>query len=146
MAVEVDQDDELVFFGNEIGNIRIMKLKTNIKESKMDILITDHLSSISHIHCNSDLNLWVSASIDGYINLYTLPLSKLLRSIKVDTSNQDIQALAERNAQNYTTLFNIPEVREYFVHVASALTLAHYSQYRKNNELPGLKVKFRFNR
>lgn len=65
-------------------------------------------------------------------------------SIKVDTSNQDIQALAERNAQNYTTLFNIPEVREYFVHVASALTLAHYSQYRKNNELPGLKVKFRF--
>ena len=94
MAVEVDQDDELVFFGNEIGNIRIMKLKTNIKESKMDILITDHLSSISHIHCNSDLNLWVSASIDGYINLYTLPLSKLLRSIKVDTSYCDYAFLS----------------------------------------------------
>ena len=75
--------DEFTFFGNEIGNIRIMKLNSNIKESKMDILISDHLSSISYIHCNTDLNLWISASIDGYINLYTLPLSKLLRSLNL---------------------------------------------------------------
>ena len=86
VALEVSQDDELVFFGNEMGNIRIMKLSTNIKESQMDLLITDQLSPISYIYCNSELNLWISASIDGYINLYTLPLSKLLRSLKVDTS------------------------------------------------------------
>ena len=69
-------------------------------------------------------------------------------NLKVDTSNVDsilaIKKLAETNALNYTTLFNIPEVREYFVYVAVALTLAHYSQYRKDNEMPGLKVKFRF--
>ena len=85
VAVEVDQEDEFAFFGNEMGNIRIMKLNKDYKESKMDLTITDHLSAISHINCNSELNLWVSASVDGYINLYTLPLSKLLRCLKVDT-------------------------------------------------------------
>ena len=85
VALEVDQEDEFAFFGNEMGNIRIMKLNKDYKESKMDLTITDHLSAISHINCNSELNLWVSASVDGYINLYTLPLSKLLRCLKVDT-------------------------------------------------------------
>ena len=67
-------------------------------------------------------------------------------SMKVDISSQDseVSNVAEKNALNYTILFNIPEVREYFVYVASALTLVHYSQYRKSNEMPGLKVKFRF--
>ena len=86
IAVAVDKEDEFAFFGNEMGNIRIMKLDKEIKESKLDLLITDHLSAISDINCSSDLNLWISASIDGYINLYTLPLSKLIRSIKVDTA------------------------------------------------------------
>jgi len=89
IALAVDQEDEFAFFGNEIGNIRIMKLNKDIKESKLDLIITDHLSAISHINCSSELNLWVSASIDGYINLYTLPLSKLLRCLKVDTSYCD---------------------------------------------------------
>ena len=86
IAVAVDQDDEFAFVGNEMGNIRIIKLNSDFKEIKLDALITDHLSAISCINCNSELNLWVSASVDGYINLYTLPLSKLLRSLKVDTS------------------------------------------------------------
>ena len=47
------------------------------------------MSAISHIDCNSELNLWASASIDGYINLYRLPLSKLIRSIKVPTKKCD---------------------------------------------------------
>ena len=94
VAVEVDQDDEFAFFGNEMGNIRIMKLNKDFKESKMDLTITDHLSAISHINCNSELNLWVSASVDGYINLYTLPLSKLLRCLKVDTPYCDYSFLS----------------------------------------------------
>ena len=84
VAIAVDQNDEFTFFGNEMGNIRIMKLSKDFKESKFDLLITDHLSQISYINCCNDLNLWVSASVDGYINLYTLPLSKLIRCIKVD--------------------------------------------------------------
>ena len=85
VVVAVDKDDEFAFLGNQMGNIRILKLDKDIKECKLDLMITDHLSAISYIHCNSDLNLWASASVDGYINLYTLPLCKLLRCLKIDT-------------------------------------------------------------
>ena len=86
IAVAVDQEDELAFFGNSNGNIRIMKIDPDPSKWKYHITISDHISPISSIYCSSELNLWASASIDGYINLYTYPLSKLLRSIKVPTS------------------------------------------------------------
>ena len=57
--------------------------------------ITHQMSSISYIECNNVLNLWASASIDGYINLYTLPLSKLIRMIKVPTNNLQYIFLCE---------------------------------------------------
>ena len=42
----------------------------------------DQREPIIHIHYNKDLNLWLSISLDGYVNLYTLPLCKLVRTIK----------------------------------------------------------------
>jgi len=89
LSISISQDDDFAFLGNNMGNIRIMKMDKDPNQWKFDKIITDHLSAISHIDCSSELNLWVSASIDGYINLYTLPLSKLLRSIKVPTSYCD---------------------------------------------------------
>lgn len=69
-------------------------------------------------------------------------------SLKVEpseiSSSIDEQKFAETYARNYTDLFNIPEVREYFTYVVSALSLSHYSQFRKKHELPGAKVKYRF--
>ena len=47
--------------------------------------LSDHRKEISHLHCNSDLSLWASTSINGYINIYTFPLCKLARSIKVNS-------------------------------------------------------------
>jgi hypothetical protein len=88
-VIAFDQNEEFCFFGNDIGNIRVMIMDKDPNKWKYGRLITDQLSAISHIHCNSELNLWVSASIDGYINLYTLPSSKLLRCIKVPTSYCD---------------------------------------------------------
>ena len=46
-------------------------------------LITDQLSSISYIDINNTLNIWASASSDGYVNIYTMPLFKLTRSFRV---------------------------------------------------------------
>lgn len=45
------------------------------------------MNEISYINCSNELNLWASATIDGYINLYSLPLCKLFRSIKVPTKS-----------------------------------------------------------
>ena len=85
VAISVDKDEEYLLLGNNKGNIALYKM--NIEEKKIDklIVLSSQLSSISHVDCNSELNLWVSTSIDGYINLYTLPLCKLVRSIKVQT-------------------------------------------------------------
>ena len=116
IAVAVDQEDEFVFFGNEMGNIRIMKLNKEIKESKMDLLITDHLSAISDINCNSDLNLWVSASVDGYINLYTLPLSKLLRCLKVDTPYCEYVFLSASPLPSIVVIGEDNKISEIFVY------------------------------
>jgi hypothetical protein len=87
ISIAVDQKDEFCFLGNTIGNIRVMKVDNDPNKWDSAQLITDHLSAISYINCSSELNLWVSASVDGYINLYTLPLCKLLRCIKVSTSH-----------------------------------------------------------
>ena len=83
ITVAVDKDEEYLLLGNNKGNVALYKI--NLEEKKIDKLLTlsNQMSPINYIHCNSILNLWVSTSIDGYINLYTLPLCKLVRTIKV---------------------------------------------------------------
>ena len=116
IMVAVDKEDEFAFFGNEIGNIRILKLNKDLKESKLDLLITDHLSAISDINCSNELNLWVSASVDGYINLYTLPLSKLVRSLKVDTQYCDYVFLCASPLPCIVAIGEENQISEIFVY------------------------------
>ena len=47
-----------------------------------------HLTEINAININNELNLWISASIDGIINLYTFPSFKLVRSKKIKSENK----------------------------------------------------------
>ena len=47
-----------------------------------------HLTEINAININNELNLWISASIDGIINLYTFPAFKLVRSKKIKSENK----------------------------------------------------------
>jgi len=84
-SIAVDKDEEYLLLGNNKGNVALYKM--NLEEKKINklLIVSNQKSPISHIHCNSVLNLWVSSSIDGYINLYTLPLCKLVRTIKVET-------------------------------------------------------------
>ena len=116
LAVAVDQEDEFAFFGNAIGNIRIMKIDKDPGQWKYYQLLIDHLSAISYIDCSSELNLWVSASIDGYINLYTLPLSKLLRSIKVPTAYCDYVFLSASPLPSIIAIGEDNKVSEIFVY------------------------------
>ena len=118
VAIATDQDEELIFFGNTLGNISILKLDKNSFEIKTYKIVTDHKSAITHINCNSELNLWASGSIDGYINIYTLPLSKLVRSIKLPNTHLDfvflsasplpsIIAISNENKKSEISLYSI---------------------------------------
>ena len=85
LSLHVSQDDEYLLVGNSVGNVAIYKIEQEINKWKIIKILTQQKSAISHLYCNSDLNMWVSTSIDGYVNLYTLPLCKLARTIKVYT-------------------------------------------------------------
>ena len=85
LSIAINKSQEYIFIGNDNGNVKIYRIE-EIEENQSLYLISDQFSSISHLDCNDELNMWTSASIDGYINLYTLPLCKLVRSIKVPTN------------------------------------------------------------
>ena len=86
ISMTINKNEEYLFIGNTDGNVIIYKIKGEIEECEPLYLISDQFSPIIHLVCNEELNMWTSASIDGYINIYTLPLCKLIRSIKVPTN------------------------------------------------------------
>ena len=86
LSIAINKSQEYLFIGNAHGNVAIYKIEGEIENSQTLYLICDQFSPINHLHCNEELNMWTSASIDGYINIYTLPLCKLVRCIKVPTN------------------------------------------------------------
>jgi len=85
LSLAINRNEDYLFVGNSNGNVKIYEMSENIEKNESLYLISDQQSAISHLTCNEELNLWASTSIDGYINIYTMPLCKLIRSIKVPT-------------------------------------------------------------
>jgi WD40 repeat protein len=85
LSITCDKDEDFIFMGNTTGNVCVYK---NIDDEYKNVyLLSDHNSAISHIFCSDELNMLATASIDGYICLYTLPLCKLVRNLKIPTGN-----------------------------------------------------------
>ena len=85
-SIEINQNEEYCLIGNLIGNIAIYSISF-YKEFKLINIIKSHSNEIVQINSNDNLNLFTSASINGIINIYTLPECKLTRSIKIDINN-----------------------------------------------------------
>ena len=86
-TIAINKEEDYMFMGNMKGNIKVYKNDNETKVWKPIYQINDQMSEISYIDCNNELNLWISATIDGYISLYSLPLCKLFRCIKIPSQN-----------------------------------------------------------
>ena len=91
-----------IFVGDILGNIIIFKKKSkeyvydekNLDYKKMKTL-ADHYKQIKYIDYNPRLNLFLSYSLDGFINIYVFPKCKLVRAIKAVNITESNEVLKE---------------------------------------------------
>jgi WD40 repeat protein len=83
LSISLNNDETFMILGNSIGSIAIYNIDVENNKWYLHKIRLHQMSPISDININNDLNIFASCSIDGYINLYTLPLCKLVRSIKI---------------------------------------------------------------
>ena len=74
-------DTSFLFFGTEKGSILIYKNEFLKKEIEYYNIINYHTKEIISIDSNTNLNILIDSSYDGYINLYLIPSFNLIRSI-----------------------------------------------------------------
>ena len=85
-SIEITQNEDFAICGNLIGNIAVYSISFE-KEFKLINLFSNNNSEIVHINSNDNLNLFVIGTLNGFINIYTLPDCKLIRSLKLDINN-----------------------------------------------------------
>ena len=114
LSLAIDEDEKFLFVGNKIGNIIIYEITFDSFECIPLAYITDQLSEISYIDVNSELNLWLSASVDGFVSLYTLPYFKLVRTIKTRGNKIEYAFLSTSSLPSITVINMQNKFREIY--------------------------------
>ena len=131
ISISSGNDEEYLFVGNSIGNIAVYKIYPDVDKWQMIKRVSDQKSAISHIYCNSDLNLWLSTSINGFINLYTLPLCKLARTIKVSTKKCSCSFLSSSPLPSIVIINDESNNSEIFVYSLNGKFITKQQLYYK---------------
>ena len=114
--IAINKEEDYIFLGNMKGNIIVYKNDNETKNLIPLYQINDQMNEISYIDCNNELNLWTSATVDGYINIYSLPLCKLFRSIRVPTKNCIFVFLSSSPLPSIIVITNDKKETEIFVY------------------------------
>ena len=88
LNVCIDNDETFMILGNTLGNIAVYKIDIENDDWNLYKKINEKMNCITNININNELNMFGICSKDGFVNLYTLPLCKLIRSIKVPTDKE----------------------------------------------------------
>ena len=90
----MSKNEQMLICGTKLGVILVFQVydKNIIMKHKL-FLYTDEITSIA---INDNLNMFISASKDGYIMLNTLPTMELIRSLKIKIN---------KNKNNITNLY-----------------------------------------
>ena len=89
LSISISEDETFMILGNSIGNIAIYNIDVEEDNWELYKKIFNQMSRIIDININNDLNLFAIASLDGFVNLYTSPLCKLVRSIRIPINKED---------------------------------------------------------
>ena len=129
LSVELDIDENYLFLGNSMGNICIYQTNQDITKWEILYIKTEHLYPISHIHCNNELNLWCATSINGFINLYTLPKCKMIRSIKLKTKKCSYSFISSSPLPSIIIINDEENNSEVYVYSINGKFIFKYQEY-----------------
>lgn len=79
IVLKMDDQERFMFSGSKTGSVFIYKV--NEIQWTLHLIIHDHSQEIRSIAISNTLNVLVTSSLDGYVNLYTLPEAKMFRSL-----------------------------------------------------------------
>ena len=81
--MKISNDERLALVGNKIGIIYSFIVNGN--QWTFQYRLIHHRNKINDIYISDMMNAFISSSDDGYVNVYTLPMCKLIRSFKVSS-------------------------------------------------------------